>query len=198
MDPVTSADRFRKNLLVLAALSDRSLNALLKLFTLKNLNKDDYFLRAGEYPLQLAFVEQGVIHSFYTDQLGKHFSRGIYVAGMYLVPLPPFIYRQPSFLSFQAVCGTTLFQARYSDVHMMAKNDIEVKNILRAVIDREWIVAHELHDAGLHVYNKLTRFELFQARYGQYVDDIPADLIASYLNIPPALLEKYRKNKSGE
>ena len=115
MDPVASVDRLRKNVLLLAALSERSLNALVKLFTVKTLEKDDFFLRAGEYPLYLAFVEQGVVKSYYTDQRGKHLIRGIYVTGMYVVPLPPFIYRQPSFLTFQAVGNAALFVVKYLD-----------------------------------------------------------------------------------
>ncbi len=195
MNPEISLKNLRRSILLSAALNERSLSELLKLFTIRQLRQDEFFLHAGEYPLYLAFIEQGIISSFYASLQGEIIIKGIFIPGMFALPLPAFLYRKPSFLSFQAITDTALFCAKYADLQALLKRNSAVHTFVRTLIDREWIVNREIHDAGLHVYNNRSRYNIFQSKYEGYINQIPATIIASYLNIPLKLLEKLQQHK---
>ena len=192
MDPEASMENLRNGVLLTASMSEKSLSEFLTLFSAFTLHPDDFFLRAGEYPLYLAFIEKGIVYAYYTDIQGKKIVKGIFTPGMFVLPMPSFIFRNPSFMSFQGVNETIGFRSKYSDLQMLSKTNGTVQSFLRLLIDREWIVNRELHDAGLHVYNYQSRFGLFREKYKDIVHLIPADIIASYLDIPLKQLEKLR------
>ena len=191
-----SLENLRKTILLSTALNERSLSELQKLFTLNLMQENDFFLRSGEYPVHFAFVHQGVIKSFVTDQKGREIIRGFFVPGMFALPLPAFIYRKPSFLSFQAVTPCTILIAKYSDIQALAQNDHSIHLLVRLLIEKEWIVNRELHDAGLYVYNSQTRYRLFREKYRTFIDQIPDRLVGSFLNIPLNTLERIRKESA--
>ena len=190
-----SLEYLRRAVYLLAALNERSFSELQKLFTFRLLQRNEFFLRTGEYPLSLAFIDTGVVKSYYSDQQGREIIRGIFVPGMFAMPLPAFIYRKPSFLNFRAVTPVTLLLAKFSDIQALANSDHSIRSFIRLLIDREWIINHELHDAGLYVYNHQTRYALFRARYESYISQIPDELIASFLNIPLKQLERFTHQK---
>ena len=190
MDSEASMENLRKGVLLIASMSEKSLSEFLTLFSVFTLQHDDFFLRAGEYPLYLAFIEKGIVYAYYTDIQGNKIVKGIFTPGMFVLPMPSFIFRNPSFLSFQVVNGTVVFRSKYSDLQVLSKKDRTVQSFLRSLIDREWIVNREVHDAGLHVYNHSSRFGLFKEKYKDTAHLIPNDIIASYLDIPLKQLEK--------
>ena len=190
MDPEASMENLRNGVLLTASMSEKSLSEFLALFSVFTLQHGAFFLRAGEYPLYLAFIEKGIVYAHYTDIHGGKIVKGIFTPGMFVLPMPSFIFRNPSFLSFQGVNETIGFRAKYSDLQMLSKKDGTVQSFLRLLIDREWIVNRELHDAGLYVYNYQSRFGLFREKYKDTVHLIPDEIIASYLNIPLKQLEK--------
>ncbi len=193
MDPEASLENLRKIILLTSSLNERSLSELLKLFTFQGLKQEEFLLHSGEYPLYLAYIDRGIVYSYYTGLQGEEIIRGIYVTGMFALPLPPFIYRNPSFLTFRAVTDVNLFHARYSDIQALSGANKSVQTFIRTLIEREWIVNRELHDAGLHVYNYQSRYGLFHAKYESYLNRIPLKIVASYLNIPLKQLEKLQQ-----
>ena len=190
MNPEASMENLRKGILLSTAMSEKSLSELLKLFSSIILRTDDFFIRAGEYPLYLAFIVKGIVYSYYTDLHGNKTVKGIFIPGMYALPMPSFIFRNPSFMSFQAVNEAVIFRSKYSDIQLLSKKDRTVQFFLRSLIDREWIVNRELHDAGLHVYNYQSRYGLFREKFKDSAHLIPDDIVASYLDIPLKQLEK--------
>jgi CRP-like cAMP-binding protein len=187
-----STENLRKAILLSTALNERSLSDLLKLYSIQSIQKNDFFLHAGEYPLNFTFIDQGVVRSYYSDQQGKEIVRGLFVPGMFALPLPAFIYRKPSFLNFQAITSGTILTAKYSDVKTLANSDHSVHLFLQLLIEREWIVNRELYDAGLHVYNTPTRYRIFREKYGSFAEQIPDEYISSYLNIPLKQLQRIK------
>lgn len=190
MGPEVTLENLRRAIRLSSNLDESSLSKVTKLFSAFSLQTNDYLLSAGEYPLYLAFVEKGIIVSYYTNLQEYRVIRGIYIPGVFVLPLPSFIYRKPSFMTFQAITGTFILRAKYADLQKLEKTNQTIHVFLKALIDQEWIINRELHDAGLHVYNHQTRYGLFHNKYKQYISQIPAEIIASYLNIPVKQLEK--------
>jgi len=194
MDPEASLENLRKIILLSSSLNEKSLSALLKSFTISGLQPDEFLLRAGEYPLYLAFIESGIVYSYYTNLQGNKIIRGIFVPGMFAMPLPSFVYRKPSFMTFQAITEATIFHAKYSDLLALSRTSTSIQLFLRSLIDREWVVNRELHDAGLHVYNPTSRYEIFHDKYKSFIQHIPVDIMASYLNISTKQLERLQQS----
>jgi hypothetical protein len=119
------------------------------------------------------------------------FIRGFYVQSMFLLPLPPFIYRKPSFLNFQAITDVLVMKAKYADIQAIARKDNSIDRFMTGLIQGEWIVNREIYEAGLHLYNAQTRCRLFKEKYNNYLEAIPRNYILSYLNISAKQFDRF-------
>lgn len=190
MDNEPSKENLRKSLLLSPLLNEKSLVELLQLFSFHKLEPNEYFIHEGEYPLSLAFIEKGIFYSYFSDAKGDETVRGIFIPGMYVLPLPAFIFRKPSFTSYKVITESFFFQAKYAEIQALSEHNVRVKSFIQSLIDREWIINREIHDASIHVYNFQTRYNLFREKYALYISKIPVQLLSSYLNIPLRQLQK--------
>jgi len=49
------------------------------LVSIKQVKKDEYFLREGQFPKTIAFVKSGLFRYFYIDDKGNEFTKGFYL-----------------------------------------------------------------------------------------------------------------------
>ena len=192
MEPGEQLSALRKAILSVYPVEDLALNRLINIFNYKLLKPDEYFAKGGEYSSHFAFAQKGILKSYYLDQKGNQLVKGIFVDHMFVLPLPSFLYRKPSYLNFQAIIQTELLQADYIRLESLVQHHPSVRKFVNKLIENEWIISRELHEAGLHIYNSSTRFQIFTARYGLFLELIAAEDIASFLGITVKQFNKYK------
>ncbi len=184
-------DNIRKAIFSVCALNEKAIASLIEVFSPAILNKDDYLCRAGDYPMHLAYICKGIFRSFYKNLQEQEFDKGFYIDHMFVLPLPSFIYRKPSFLNLQAIVTTEILKAKFSAIQNLSEKDPAIKKFMRLLIDREWIVKKELHEASKYIYNAQTRYQLFHSKYAEYIKLIPSCYIASLLHMSEKQLSKF-------
>lgn len=167
------------------------LTELLKIFSLTTVSKNDFFSRAGDYSSSFAFICNGIMQSHYINHTNNEVIKNLYGDYMFVLPLPSFLYRKPSYLNYKAVTSIDLLQAKYSKLEELTIKHQTVSKFARALIDREWIVNRELYEAGFYIYNSQTRFNIFIEKYGKYIGLLEPALISSYLQIPIKQVVKF-------
>jgi hypothetical protein len=192
MDANGCYSHLRKTIFSISALNEQSFSKLISVFTPVELEKNSFFCREGMYPLHMGFLCQGLVYSYYqADSTSSKHIRGFFIPGMFLLPLPPFIVRNPSMLNFNALLDTKLLQAKFSELQSLMIADNSIERVINTLVNREWIVNREVFDAGLHLYNVQTRCRLFSEKYRHFISSIPKEDIMSYLQISASQYSNY-------
>lgn len=193
MESGESKSDLRKAVLSVCPVEETALKHLLDIFAFKVLEADEFFVQGGEYSSHFAFIQKGIIKSYYSDIKGHDFIKGFFVDQMFVLPLPSFLYRKPTYLNFTTLVRTEIFQANYIDLEEIIRKYPGVQRFIHKLIENEWILNRELHEAGLYIYNPSSRYRIFATQYGNFQENIPPEDIASFLNIPVKQIIKFRK-----
>jgi hypothetical protein len=184
-------EHLKRSILSVVPIDNHSLSDLLDIFIPVTIAKDDYLCKAGDYSVFFAFVCKGAIQAFYPDHSNHVSVKSFFIDNMFVIPLPSFIYRKPSYLNYKAITEINLLQAKFSKLEELTLKLPGVARFVKLLIDREWIVNKELYESGLHIYNNHTRFRIFFEKYQSYLNILEPELISSYLNIPVKQIEKF-------
>jgi hypothetical protein len=174
----------RKFILSVCSVSEKSLSDLLETFSPGIVKKDDFFSSAGDYSTRLAFICQGLVRSFYVDLKGHELIKGFFSDNMFIMPLPAYIYRKPTFINYQSLVDTEILYAKYIDLEMLTRKHRSIDKFTRRLVDREWIINKEIHESGLYIYNAQTRYRIFASKFPKYLSSINPEFISSFLQIP--------------
>jgi hypothetical protein len=172
-----------------------SLNELLDIFTFTTLSSDEFLSKAGDYSSSFGFICKGIMLSYYNGHTNEKVVKNVFADHMFVIPLPSFIYRKPSYLNYKAVSEVVLLQAKFSKLEELSLKHAGIYKFSRTLIDREWIVNREIHESTFHIYNNHTRFELFMDKFGKYITLIEPAIISSFLQIPLKQVEKFIVNQ---
>lgn len=173
-----------------------SLTELLDIFIPVTLPSGAFFSKAGDYSSSFGFICRGAMKSYYTGHSNQEITKNLFADHNFVIPLPSFIYRKPSYLNFQAITEVEILQAKFSKLEELTLKYPSVNKFTRTLIDREWIVNRELQESGFHIYNFHTRFKLFLERYNKHIHLFNPETIASLLQIPLKQIEKLLKENS--
>ena len=190
MDINNCREHLRKAILAISPVHDKAIVELQQLFNYEQIKAGDFFCRAGDYSLYFAFICHGLFSSYYNDAKEKEHCTGLFTRNMFMLPLPSFIYRKPAFQFFQAIQDSAIIKCKYADIENIARKQSSVKDFLRILIDKEWIVRKELILAGKYIYDYQSRFQIFLDQYHEVISQIPVATISSYLSIPEKQLHK--------
>jgi len=177
-------EHLRKAILAITPVHEKALKEILNMGIQEEYAQYDFFCKAGDYSLYMAYIYQGIFRSFYSDTKGSENCTGFYGKFMFMLPLPAFIYRKPVFQSFQALQSSQIIKIKYAEIENLARQQSSVNDFLHTLIYREWIVRKELTLAAKYIYNVQTRFQLFADQFEEQIAQIPPEYISSYLNIP--------------
>jgi hypothetical protein len=186
---------FRNAIHSISPLSEKSLSVFLGIFSQSTIRKDEFFVKSGDYSKYFAFICRGIIRSYYDKNYKNEETNNLFIDHMFVLPLPSFIYRGPSYLNYQALTDISYFTAKYSDLEDLSLHQPVIYKFIRILIDREWIINRELHESGLHIYNEHTRFRIFSEKFSSYLSVIDPSIISSYLQVPLKQVEKFIKEK---
>lgn len=190
MDIESCQEHIRKAILAISPVHEKALIDLQKLFIYEKINANEFFCKAGDYSLYFAYVCKGFFRSYYRDPHEKEHCTSIFAKSMFMLPLPSFLYRKPTFQFFQAIQESIIIKIKYAEIENFSRKESSVNDFLRALIDREWIIKKELSLSGKYIYNHRTRYNLFHEQFQDQVSSIPIEYISSYLSIPEKQLKK--------
>ena len=194
METDLQIENLRKASLTVYRIHEKALNEFLDHFKPAILQTGDFFCKAGEVHTHMAYITNGICASYYSDEKSRKIVKGFYSRNMFLVPLPPFVSRNPSFLNFEAITELSLLSIKFNHLEELARKHDSIKVFLRSLIEKEWIIHKEEIESSRYKYNSRTRFALLQKQLGKDIDKISNYLLSSYLNIPEKQLIRYKAN----
>lgn len=163
---------------------------LREIFSLKDLKKNEYFIREGEWNNKAAFILSGLVR-YYVIKNDEESTLEFTEELQFIADFPSFAERGKSKQYIQAVEDCQLLVADYDGVQRIY-NEVKDGNLIgRRIIEQRFIVMmNQLQ--SIYMHNPEQRYSHFVENYTDIAQRIPQYLIASYVGIKPQSLSRIR------
>ncbi len=176
-------------------ISDKEFDETVIFFKEQTLKKGNLFVRKGKICKQIAFINTGVLRTFYLNDKAEEITSCFCTKNSLTTSYKSFILQQPSTLSIQALEDTELLVIDYEHLQKLYSTSIVWQNIGRAVAEKEYIVMEQ--------YASVLNNETAKEKYLRLLKEQPNVLqkaniedIASYLGITRRTLSRIRQEIS--
>ncbi|NIF04614.1 Crp/Fnr family transcriptional regulator [Chryseobacterium sp. Tr-659] len=175
--------------------SEHEIEEFSKLFELRKLKKNDYFVQEGERCKEVGFIKSGIFRSFYISDEGKDMTYCFRFPNTMIAAYSSFISGCPSKESMQAIHDAELLILKKETVDTLIKNDFNWTRFLKAIAEQEYLEL-ERRFFQLQRDTATQRYMELLENYPDYIQKIPLQYLASYLGITQRHLSRIRKEVS--
>ncbi len=176
-------------------LPENKIDEFLSISRDKSIEASDYFIRAGEVPIKIAFVVSGLFRYVYINDKGDEFTKGIIVENLFLSSYSAMIMGKPSYFSIEALEDSIIMEISWKDFILLMENDIFWIKFLLKFIEKGFMIK-EKRERDLLLLDAETRYKNFLTEYPGMDQRIRQGIIASYLGIKPETLSRIRSKIS--
>lgn len=174
-----------------ADIPEKEMSKLIERLHIKSLKKDAFFLRQGDAKTRLALIYSGTFRVHCTDESGSEKTLAFRVSGQFLAAYSPFITKQRTWYSIQALTDAVIIYFDFSDYAQISGgdpcwNELEKNYIVELFIEKE------NRERSFLLENATTRYIEFQKKYPEIQKTAFQYHIASYLGISPISLSRIR------
>ncbi|ELR72478.1 cAMP-binding protein [Fulvivirga imtechensis AK7] len=155
-----------------------------------SIRKNDFFLREGEISTSVAFIEQGSMRLFYNAK-EKEVCNDFFFENSVIGSFGSFMAQTPSLVNIAAIENCELVIFKHEDVMALIEQYTTIKR-LSDIIIQEQFLRSEKREASLLRLNPEERFKNLLEEHPKIFKRIPLRHVASYLNITPETLSRYR------
>jgi len=186
-------NKFRQNTGFFKEIPKQEFIRLIRLTRKVEIEKDEYFLKAGDVAKQIAYVRSGIVRLFYLDRLGKDVTKHFSTEHTLAISYNSFIQRIPSRLSIQALENTVLYTIDYKTYYELLETHPFWQISARKLAEMIFLLK-EKKEAELLLDDAQTRYMQFLNDYPNLINRVKQYYISSYLGIAPESLSRIRAN----
>ncbi len=175
--------------------NDEELKTALSYFETRELKKRDYFIREGESCHEAAFIESGIVRSYYTSQEGKENTYCFRFPNDLITSYASFITGSRSQETIQALSDVTLQFVKRSVIEELAADSFAWTKFLKLMAEQQYL---ELENRIFQLQRDTAgkRYEDLVKYHPEYIHHIPLQYLASYLGITQRHLSRIRRHSS--
>jgi CRP-like cAMP-binding protein len=173
-------------------LPEKNFEQLIPLLRKSTLRKKELFVREGQIPRKIGFVEKGVFRYYYADEKGNEFTKGFFTENALLVSYTAMVNESPSFFSIEALEDAVITEFEYEPWFQIFKNDLSWHKFLIASIQHGYM-KKEKREREFLLFDAEKRYRIFREEYSGLENRIKQHYIASYLGISEVALSRIRK-----
>ena len=164
-----------------------------KYFKVRNVEKNEILLNAGEVCNHLYFVVQGILRTFHLNANGTEFTRLIRKENQFCTVLLSFLEKKSSVATIQALEKGVLLAISSEDFRTLTKeSEIAQKMYTKSLEDFENFHLKRLE--FLTSYSPKEKTEIFLKEYHELEPRLTDKVIASYLQITPETYCRCKKS----
>jgi CRP-like cAMP-binding protein len=175
-------------------ISDKTWALLKGFFVQKELKKGDYFCKVDKVATKIAFLEKGVVRSFYTNKEGQELNKNFFVASAFIGAYSSLITQKPNKLAQQALTNCIIWETDYINIKQLYNTCPDLERLGRLIAEY-YFVEKEIREVNLLNLEAKEYYKLFQQQYPTLEQQISQYHIASFLGITPTQLSRIRADK---
>jgi CRP-like cAMP-binding protein len=161
-------------------------------FELKELKKDDRFIKAGRVPNEYMFLEKGFIRSFVLDTEGNEVTLNFYTSNNVVFEVASFFQRTPSQETFEATTDCIGWVLSYEKLNNLFHTLPEFREFGRAMLVRGFIT-FKLRTLSMINKTAEERYAMLLQSNPEIFEHASLKHIASYLGVTDTSLSRIRK-----
>ncbi len=158
----------------------------------KQLNKKDFFVRAGKLHKEMGFITRGLIRSFYIDDNGNEITVGFYAEGTYATHYASFLTQQPCKYALQCLEPTTLVCLSLENMNSIYRQAPVFERYGRLVADNI-LVSQQKRIESFIFQTAEERYLEFITQYPSLFNRVSLSHLCSYLGIERQSLTRIRQ-----
>ena len=164
-----------------------------KYFKVRNVEKNEILLNAGEVCNHLYFVVQGILRTFHLNANGTEFTRLIRKENQFCTVLLSFLEKKSSVATIQALEKGVLLAISSEDFRTLTKESEIAQRIYTKTLE-DFENFHLKRLEFLTSYSPKEKTEIFLKEYHELEPRLTDKVIASYLQITPETYCRCKKS----
>ena len=164
-----------------------------KYFKVRNVEKNEILLNAGEVCNHLYFVVQGILRTFHLNANGTEFTRLIRKENQFCTVLLSFLEKKSSVATIQALEKGVLLVISSEDFRTLTKESEIAQRIYTKTLE-DFENFHLKRLEFLTSYSPKEKTEIFLKEYHELEPRLTDKVIASYLQITPETYCRCKKS----
>lgn len=175
--------------------SDHEIDDFVQLFEMRIMYKNDYFVKEGGRCNEIAFVESGIIRSYYTSFEGDDITYCFRFPNDLMAAYSSFITGNGSMETMQAISQAKIWVVNKVEIENLIHKSYNWTKFLKIIAEQQYLEL-EKRVFQLQKNSALQRYITLLENQPQYIQHIPLQYLASYLGITQRHLSRIRKEIS--
>ncbi|MGE8556465.1 MAG: Crp/Fnr family transcriptional regulator [Chryseobacterium jejuense] len=175
--------------------SENEIEEFVKLFEIRKVSKNEYFIHEGEKCREVAFIQSGIFRSFYLSDDGKDMTYCFRFPNTMMAAYSSFISGCLSKESMQAITDAELLILKKEKMDALVQDKLNWMKFLKIIAEQEYLEL-ESRFFQLQRDSATQRYSTLLKNYPDYIQKIPLQYLASYLGITQRHLSRIRKEIS--
>jgi CRP-like cAMP-binding protein len=172
-------------------LTEDEIEMFLSKAEVNNLERGEYFIREGAICNTVAFVESGILRSFYTTPEGEEMTYCISFQNSFMTAYSSYISGLPTIENIQAITPVRLLLLKKKDIEQISETSTNVLRFAKIMAENEYMEL-ERRVFSYQRESARERYENLLLTRPEYIEQIPLKYLASYLGITPRHLSRLR------
>lgn len=171
-------------------LSQSSLDQLANILVMRELSKNELFLKEGEIARSMGMVERGMVRQFYrkkTREITEHITYDDHL----FVCLESFIRQMPGHFFVEALEPTLIYEIPYVAFHGLMDENMEIFRLYCAILESSLLISQHKADARCR-QSVVERYRQLEREHPEIIKRAPQIHVASLLGMNPETLSRIR------
>ncbi|MGY6649629.1 Crp/Fnr family transcriptional regulator [Wenyingzhuangia sp. IMCC45574] len=161
-------------------------------FKEENLTKGSLLIQEGKTSKKSYFIESGIIRCYIIDLNGDEVTTRFYSAPDFLNDYLSFFDQIPSKENYELLTDCKLYSINFENVQYCFHNIPEFREWGRMLLTLNYVHINQKM-ISLHKETALERYVNLKEKYPEIIQQVPLNIIASYLGITKYSLSRIRK-----
>jgi CRP-like cAMP-binding protein len=161
-------------------------------FIPKKIRKRQFLLQEGEISKSIAFVNSGCLRVYTIDNKGTEHIIQFAIKDWWVSDLQSFLCGSPAIYNIDALQDSEVLLLEKSAREKLLEAVPKIERLFRLLQEANYIATHNRINDTLSISSE-ERYLKFIKTYPRLVEQIPQNMIASYLGITPQSLSRIRK-----
>ena len=185
---------FRAYINTVLQFTESELDIFTALFSEKQIEKNEYLAKEGEYSSKLAFLASGVVRAFYRNSQGNEYNKTFFSRPGFVGAYSSLITGEKNRINLQCLTRCSFFIADFSELVKLYDVNPKYERLAR-ILAEQFFVSKEKREIELVMLDAAERYSIFQTEHPELENLIPQYHIASYLGVTPTQLSRIRAKK---
>jgi len=161
----------------------------------KRLKKGDFLIQEGKICDEVVFIKTGILRSFYYSDKAEEITYCLTFPGNVMTAFSSFITGNPTEETIQALTDAELVIIKKENLEKLYQKGSAWLKLGKHLSELQYI-ALENRIFGYQKYSAKKRYEELLAKQAEFIQNVPIQYLASYLNITPRHLSRLRREIS--